>query len=182
MLLADLRVRIVIAANPLEIEVLVKRLARAFGKYLPKGEETALVALWRDELARLDRQAIVEEFEYLMDAGGAGKRFPTLPDFKAAVYRRIRLTEGREAARHHAAGSDICPTCRTPWTVAGYQMGMAKRDDGPVLGRLRCRCPQTGRGWDTPRARAWRDTGPNLPPRETNLPDPVFEPGDAKED
>lgn len=46
---------------------------------------------------------------------------------------------------------DRCPVCRAEFFVAGYESAT-----GVVVGRMRCKCPQGGRGWETEKAQAYR--------------------------
>jgi hypothetical protein len=129
---------------------LVQRLCTAYGQ--PFGAKAdALVSLWYDKLRWQPAGAVEQAVEAWIEHE---PRFPTVDRMLARV--RTILAEQKHATRQETP-SGSCPWCHTEFTPAGYQLGRAKHEDGPVVGRLRCRCPQPGLGWDTERAQAYRD-------------------------
>lgn len=77
------------------------------------------------------------------------KRWPRIASILAA--RPLpRKVEGAP----ESGSSSACSLCGREPFIAGYET-----HDGRLFGRFRCGCPTGGGGWDTPRARAYRDPG-----------------------
>lgn len=121
----------------------VQRLRRAFGT--AKGlDEEGFVA----ELQRATRGWTERELEMAIDEVIRSDR--TWP--RIASILRARPSR---APREHAEGAtdeQACHLCGQAPYCAAYETA-----DGRLLTRTRCGCPPPGRGWDSPRAKAWNE-------------------------
>lgn len=131
-----------------ELAELVGRLCIAYGKpFGAKGED--LVSLWFDKLRWFPTSSVQTVIEKWIESEA---RFPNI----AAVIQRVRGNLPQTDAERQPRDSADCPHCRTPFYAAPYELASQHPhpmiEPGTVVWRLRCRCPQSGNGWDTMRA------------------------------
>jgi hypothetical protein len=129
---------------------LVKRLCTAQGR--PFGVKAGeLIELWYEKLSWCPASVVEQAVEAWIDEES---KFPT-PD--RILYRVRKILAEQKHTTRQETPSGFCPWCHTEFKPVGYQTGLAKREDGAIVSRLRCRCPQAGMGWDTERALAYQD-------------------------
>lgn len=149
--------------TPGEVDELVVRLASAW-----PGRRTAqALSDYATELRRHVKHWTRGDLERAVTLAIAQLRyFPSVGDLIRVAHEVTRRDDVDAARRAQQAGTR-CDQCGEHYFYAGYWC-----PGGVVLPRIRCACPQAGRGWEHPDALAWQESDPVMtgagfsPPRE----------------